>query len=123
MFVQPQRSALRIRVGLAAKDLAALGVKHTFGNEFLQGLAGREGRIELDQRFGPEHFIVELTIYESAEIGIEDVEEAASVLCVVRNDFVAEIEDVHRRLLPSAVRLLGSEGIGAAPTPGTIDMG
>ena len=86
-----------------AEDLAALGVKHVFGNELLEGLAGRERRIELDQRFGPEHFAVELIVHEPAEIGIADVEEAARVLRVVRDDLVAEIEDVHRRLPPSAV--------------------
>jgi hypothetical protein len=94
--VEAERIASSIRPKFSSEDAAALRVQFTLSDQFVDRLAGLEGRVELDERLGPQHSLIELAIDELSESRLADVDEAAGVAGVVVNKLSAEAENIQR---------------------------
>jgi hypothetical protein len=100
--VEAEGVARGIGPRLTAEDAAALRVQLASGDQLVDRLPGLEGRVQLDQRLGPQHPFVELTVDEVVKPGLVDVNEATGVAGVVVNEPAAEVEDVHGKRLAHA---------------------
>ena len=96
MAMEPELVADEIGLRLvAAEDAAAPGVQHALVDKRLNGLAAREGRVELDQRGRPEEALGEAGVDVRPEPRVGEVDETADVGGVVLDELLAEGEDVH----------------------------
>src|SRR5580658_7801492 len=64
------------------------------------------GRVELEERVGPELTIGQCRMHRPADIWISDIDEALDVIGVIGDDTIAQVKDVHR--LASSLRCLDS---------------
>jgi len=79
--VEAQGLSVRVARGLvAAEDAGALGLEDALGDEPVDGLAGLEGRVELDEGVGPEKPGLQLLLHHPAEALVADVDEGARVV-------------------------------------------
>jgi hypothetical protein len=92
------------------KDLAAGGMEGAVGDQFVDGAAGLESGVELQERLGPERAVVERVFDPAFDPLVGDFDEAAGVVGVVVDEPLTEIKDVH-----SELRVLGSTERQANP--------
>jgi hypothetical protein len=100
--VAVQEELVTCRVGRrlpAPEDLRALRVQQALGDELVDGAAGFERRVQLNDRIGPQQPLGELAIDVVGDLLIADDDEAARVVRVVPDEALPKIEDVQLVLL------------------------
>jgi len=70
-------------------------VEEPFVRKFQDALAGLEGRIQLNERFGPEGTPVETAIGELFDFRIGDPDETGHVGAIFFNEPIPELKNVH----------------------------
>ena len=94
--MQSQRLAEIVELGLLdAENLAAGFMQDAFVDQLVDGSAGLERRVELNERLGPEQSGIEFFLDLRVDPGIPDLDEAADVVGVGVDEFAPKIKDVH----------------------------
>ena len=91
--VQAQRMAVG-RASFAAEDPRAFLVEYAFRHQFVNGRAGLEGGVELDQRLWPEVALGQALFDKPLDLGVGDVQEGPDVVRVAVDHIVAKLKDV-----------------------------
>src|SRR5690606_35845734 len=98
--MQAHGAADGIFVGLArTEDTAALLVQRAGRHQVVQHRARGEGRVQLEQRLGPQAPATQALLHPAPDALVADADETLYVVCVVRDQPVAEVKDLHRLLL------------------------
>ena len=96
VLVQEELLAPVVGVGFAdTKDPRAFPVENPQLDQVVDGAAGPERRVELEERFGPEPLGSEDAVDERLDPRFADLDEAARVAPVVGDQAVPEVKDVH----------------------------
>ncbi len=96
MLVKPQWLGFRRHPVLsAAEDAGTFRVEHPLGDQCVDGGTGREARIKLDQRIGPQSTLLQSLLDPLFDVWIGNSEEAPDVGSVVINHAISELKDVH----------------------------
>ena len=88
--VETKGTARALRVGLDAEDLAAFRMENAFSDEIVNRCARLEGRVELDERLGPQYPCPQLLVHEGVQPGLADLDEAARVGRIVLDHLATE---------------------------------
>jgi hypothetical protein len=94
--MQQQRLPFKVGVALvAAENRGAAIVDNSLRDKFVDRAASFEGRVELNDRLGPQQTFAKLAIDMSRDPLVTDVDEAAREVRVVVDEALSEFEDVH----------------------------
>ena len=96
MLVQEKLLAAVVGVGLAdPEDAGTFLVEYPELDQVVDGAAGRERRVELEERLRPESLRLEHVVDEPVDPRIADLDEAPRIAPVVADQAAPEVEDVH----------------------------
>ena len=96
VLVQEELLAVVVGVGLAdPEDAGTFPMEYSQLDQVIDGAAGPERRVELEERLRPESLRPEDAVDELADPRIADLDEAARIALVVGDETVPEVEDIH----------------------------
>lgn len=94
--VQEKLLAAVVRIRLAdPEDPRAFLVKDSLRHQIIGRAAGLERRVQLQQRLRPEPLPREVAVYKLPDARVADLDEAAGIVPIVRDQTVPEIENIH----------------------------
>ena len=96
VLVQEKLLAAVVRIRLAApEDPRAFLVKYPLGNQIIDRAAGLERRVQLQQRLWPKPLGSEVAVNKLPDATVADLDEAAGIVPIVRDQTVPEIKNIH----------------------------
>lgn len=93
--VQPHRPAGVVVVSLGPKDPAAIAVKDALVNKLVDRPAGLEGRVQLQQRLGPEEAGGHLLLDAATQPLVRNSDETFGVVGIVGDDMPLQADCIH----------------------------
>src|ERR1700683_2776820 len=94
------------------ENLLELGMQRPVRDEVIDRASWQECRIQLEQRLRPQRTVVQCSVDFRADVGISYLDKTACVACVVADEALAELKNVHRRASPGS-------SVGAAAAAGS----
>lgn len=113
-----------VRIGLVPpEDVVTALVEHAPGDEFVHVLTRLEGRVELDERLGPQQATAELGVDSRGDAGGQHPDEAADIARVVIDHASPELEYVHLGSAPVELTAHACSTVdGVKPVDGPVEQ-